>query len=170
MRRETLVSVQYDTIPELEEVWNECTQNSNEVITQYSQTSAHLLYYLMRRFFSKMLSELDQVQTVIDKLEEKVFTGHEKEIFNDITLLKRDILDYSRALKPQRIILETLFEQGSELYGASARPFLSALLSEYTRVANLLENHKEALDALYDTTSSQLVTKTNEIMRVRRCR
>ena len=165
LRRETLISVQYGAIPELEEVWNECAQNKEE-ITQYSQTSAHLLYYLMRRFFSKMLLELDQIQAAIDKSEEEVFNGREKEIFTDITLLKRDLLDYSRALKPQRIILETLIEKGSELYGATALPFLSAILSEYTRVASLLENHKEALDALYDTTSSQLATKTNEIMRV----
>src|SRR3989338_8546865 len=70
------------------------------------------------------------------------------------------------AVKPQRMTLESLLEEGPELYGEESHPFLKALLSEYNRVANLLENHKEALDALYDTTSSQLATKTNEIMRV----
>ncbi|OGZ95475.1 MAG: hypothetical protein A2847_00435 [Candidatus Sungbacteria bacterium RIFCSPHIGHO2_01_FULL_50_25] len=163
LRKRILVTVQYDSIPELEEIWNE---SEHETTEQYGKTPAHLLYYLHKRFFSRALTDLDQIQAEIDKAEEEVFAGREKEIFTDITLLRRDVLDYSRTMKPQRMALESLLEQGTELYGELARPFFSGTLSEYIRVANLIENHKEALDALYDTASSQLATKTNEIMRV----
>src|SRR3989344_1986809 len=114
----------------------------------------------------EQIPELEEIQAEVDKAEEEVFAGREKEILTDITILKRDVLDFSRAVKPQRMTLESLLEEGPELYGAESHPFLKALLSEYNRVANLLENHKEALDALYDTTSSQIARKTNEIMRV----
>jgi magnesium transporter len=165
LRQKSLVTVQYDSIAELERMWDECGKNG-ETMEQIGKSPAHLLYYLLKSIFSRALTELDQIQTEIDNAEEKVFSGKEKEIFTDITLLKRDVLDFSRALKPQRMTLEALLEQGPVLYGEQSRPFFSGLLSEYTRVAALAENHKEALDALYDTTSSLLATKTNETMRV----
>lgn len=163
LRKKELITVQYDSIPELEEIWAESERATTE---QYGKTPAHLLYYLYKRFFSRELADLDQIQAEIDRAEEEVFAGREKVIFTDITLLRRDVLDYSRTMKPQRMALESLLEQGTELYGELARPFFSGTLSEYIRVANVIENHKEALDALYDTASSQLATKTNEIMRV----
>ncbi len=165
LRKKTIVTVQYDPIKEIDDVWNECESNK-ELAEQYGKSPIDLLYHLLKRIFSRTFAELDQIQAEIDKAEEKVFAGREKEIFTDITLLKRDVLDFSRAMKPQRMILESFLEDGPKLYGEHARPFLAALFSEYMRAANLLENHKEALDALYDTTSSQLATKTNEIMRV----
>ena len=165
LRKKAMITVQYENIPELEEIWTECGGNGDSA-EKYGRSPAHLLYYILKRIFSRVLIELDQIQAEIDKAEEEVFAGREKEILTDITILKRDVLDFSRAVKPQRMTLESLLEEGPELYGAESHPFLKALLSEYNRVANLLENHKEALDALYDTTSSQIARKTNEIMRV----
>lgn len=161
---EVIITVQYDEIKLVEDFWHKC-EARNAAAERYGKTPVHLLYYLIRLFFSNALKELDRIQEEIDTMEERVFGGHEKEILADISILKRDILDFRRALKPQHLTLESLIPQGVQLYGEKVKPFLSDLIGEYLKVWNLLETHKETLDALYDTNSSLLASRTNEIMR-----
>lgn len=160
-----LITVHYDDIEIMENFWHEC-EKGEIVKERYGKTPVHLLYYLLRQFFTTALRELDQIQGEIDAIEEKVFTGYEKEILEDISYLKRDVLDFRRSLKPQRLTLESLVSQSTNLYGEKVKPFLADLLGEYFKVWDLLETHKETLDAIYETNNSSLASKTNEIMRV----
>lgn len=165
LMQDVVITVQYDDISILEDFWYEC-EEQKVAAERYGKTPVHLLYYLLRQFFGNALRELDQIQGEIDALEEKVFTGQAKEILEDITFLKRDILDFRRALKPQHLTLESLVHQGGTLYGEKVKPFLSDLVGEYLKAWNLLETHKETLDALYDTNRQLIAAKTNEVMRV----
>lgn len=162
---DTLITVHYDPIAILEDFWH-ASESKKIASERYGKTPVHLLYYLLRQFFVTSLRELDQIQEEIDALEEKVFTGQAKEILEDITFLKRDILDFRRALKPQHLTLESLVHQGVSLYGEKVKPFLSDLVGEYLKAWNLLETHKETLDAIYDTNRQLIAAKTNEVMRV----
>ena len=130
---DTLITVQYDEIPVLEELWHEC-EGRGVVAERYGKTPVHLLYYLLRYFYTKALRELDVIQGEIDGIEEKVFTGHAKEILEEITILKRDILDFRRAFKPQHLTLESLVTQGMQLYGEKIKPFLADLVGQYLKV------------------------------------
>lgn len=165
LMQDTVITVQYDDILILEDFWHEC-EEQKVAAERYGKTPVHLLYYLLRQFFATALRELDQIQEESDALEEKVFTGQAKEILEGITFLKRDILDFRRALKPQHLTLESLVHQGGTLYGEKVKPFLSDLVGEYLKAWNLLETHKETLDALYDTNRQLIAAKTNEVMRV----
>lgn len=158
---DTIITVQYDDIPVVENLWHKCENEEPQVQSRYGKTPVHILYYLLRGFFAQSLRELDSIQEKIDVMEEEIFSGREKEILEDIALLKRNVLDFRRAAKPQLITLESLTAKGLEFYGAQFRPFLVDIGNEYLRVWNLLENHKETLDALYETNNSLLATKTN---------
>lgn len=162
---DVIITVQYDYITTVDDFWHEC-EDREKAIEHYGKTPLHLLYYLLRRFFTNSLKELDLIQGKIDEVEEQVFSGHEKEILEVISYLRRDIVDFRRALKPQHMTLQSLEAQAVALYGENVRPFLSDLIGEYLKVWDLLENHNETLDALYETNSSLLLSKTNEIMRV----
>lgn len=161
---DAIITVQYDEIPLTENFWHEC-ENAKIVGDQYGKSPAHLLYYILRQFFANSLRELDQIQEKIDTIEEEIFAGHEKEILEDISLLKRSVLDFRRAVKPQHFTLDSLVLQGVHFYGEKTKPFFNDLVGEYLKVWNLLENHKETLDALYETNHSLLSAKTNEVMR-----
>jgi len=160
-----IITTQYEDVPVLEEFWHEC-ESRGKIQEHYGKTPVHLLYYLLRQFFSASLRELDQIQEAIDALEEKVFTNPVKDTLEEIANLKRDILDFRRTFRPQQLTLDSLIPQGVQLYGENTRPFLMDIVGEYLKVWNLLETHKEALDALYDTSRQLLATRTNEIMRV----
>ncbi len=160
-----LISVQYGDVAALEDFWHTCEDVRAEH-SHYNRTPIHLLYYLLRHLLGISLKELDTIEEQIDVLEEQIFAGREKEILEDIALLRRNVLDFRRAFKPQQLTLDSLIRQGTELYGEKVRPLLADLFGEYLKVWHLLENHKETLDALYETNNSLLTAKINETMRV----
>lgn len=159
-----LVTVQYDDNTLLEHFWHQ--NNDDNIEEHYGKTPLHFLYYLLRGYFSFLVKELDQIQSKIDAIEEKVFAEKERDALKDISLLRRSILDFRRAIKPQQITLESLAVQGAEMYGSKVRPLLNDLIGEYTKVWNLLENHQETLDSLYETNNSLLTLKSTETMKV----
>lgn len=162
---DTLITVSYKDLEAIERFWHSC-ENPAMLQDRFAKSPAHLLYHLLQYFFHSMFKELDEIQRDIDIIEEKVFSGHQKEAVGDIALLKRIALDFRRAIKPQQLTLESLVHNGTALYGENVKPFLVDLTGDYLRVWNLLENHTETLDALYDTNNSLLATKINETMRV----
>lgn len=160
----TLVTVQYDNIPLVTNLWRTCRVDP-AVKDQYGKTPVHLFYYITRQFFSAGIRELEDFEEEIDLVEEEIFAGHEKETLQDISVLKRNVLDFRRALKPQHNTLESLTLLGTALYGEKVRPLLIDLTGEYLKIWSFLENDKETLDTLYDTNNALLSAKINEIMR-----
>ncbi len=160
---DALITVQYDNNKLLEDFWH---QNKDDFIEdQYGHSPIHFLYYLLRGYFSFLTKELDQIQLKMDKLEDQAFSSQEKESLKKISSLRKSVLDFRKAIKPQHLTLESLIKQGSEFYGKKVSPLLTELLGEYTRVWSHLENHKEVLDALYDTHFSLVTIRTNEAVR-----
>ncbi len=165
LMEDTMITVQYGPIDLIHRFRKRCESDS-AFADRAGKSPIHLLYYLLLEFFALCLKELDRIQEEIDLIEEHAFSRQEKKILGSISLLKRNILDFRRAIKPQQLTLESLHIQATELYGAKTKPFLNDLVGEYLKVWSLLENHKETLDALYDTNHSLLAFRTNEIMRV----
>lgn len=162
---DTMITVQYGGIDPLEDFWHAC-EGKEARQDRYGKTPVHVLYYLLYELFTFSLNELDELQEKIDAIEERVFTGNVQKTLQEVALLKRNVLDFRRAIKPQQITLESLAVTGTHFYGEKIRPYLADLVGEHLKVWNLLENHKETLDALFETNDSLLASRMNETMRI----
>lgn len=166
LTKKYLITVTYEPIPPLEDFFRACMTEKPSEDLYASKTPAHLLYYVVRELYAFALRELDHIQEHIDRIEDKVFLDGERGVIEEISIVRRDIIDFRRALKPQQATLESLAEQGVALHGPAVKHFLEGLVGEYMKVWNLIENNKEALDALYDNNVTVLSIKQNEAMRI----
>ena len=166
MTKKELVSVAYEPVPPLENFFKTCTIEKSCEELYASRTPAHLLYHILKEMYSFALRELDHIQENINRIEEEIFSGREREVVEELSVIRRDIIDFRRAIKPQLMTLESLAEHGAGLYGAGLKPFFAGLVGEFTKVWDLLENNKEALDALYDNNATLLEVKQNDTMKI----
>lgn len=164
LMKNTLITVQYDSTALLEDFVHECEHP--EAAARFGKTPIHLLYYMLRELFAESLTELDHIQSLIDEIEERIFSGNGKEIAKKTSILKRNVLDFRRAIKPELYTFESLRERATEFYGPVVRPFLIDLAGEHQKVWNLLENHEEALDALFETNNALIADRTNTIIKI----
>lgn len=164
--KKDVVTVTFEPIQPLEEFFRVCATDKSCEDLYLSKTTIHLLYHLIQHLYEFSLRELDHVQEKIALIEDEIFAGREREVVEEITMVGRDIIDFRRSLKPQEVTLQSLAAQTAHLFGAESQPFMEGLLGEYQKVWHLLENHKETLEALYETNTTLLNIKQNDIMKV----
>ncbi|EKE15969.1 MAG: hypothetical protein ACD_11C00061G0003, partial [uncultured bacterium] len=96
----------------------------------------------------------------------QVFNGKEKEMVFEISVVKRDILNFRRTLKPQRSVLESLLQKDGLFIPEDTKPYFSDLIGTNIRLWNSLESNKETIESLEETNNSLLSNKLNITMKV----
>lgn len=100
---------------------------------------------------------------IISAMENIIFKERNHDYVEDISLLRREILDFRRTIHPQQSVLQSLEEEGKAFFGKNMRPYLSRIIGDYLRIWHILENHKETVEALHETNESLLSLRTAEI-------
>jgi len=131
-----------------------------------SETPAHLLYNLLEILLESCFPKLDHISRNLDEIEENVFDGKEKEMVFEISVVKRDILNFRRTLKPQRSILESIVQKDSNLIPQELKPYYQDLIGTNIRIWNSLESDKETIESLEETNNSLLSNKLALTMKV----
>ena len=163
---DAVITIHYESIEPLQEFLDKCVMKGEIREKTMSKSAGHLIYYIIENLFDFSFRELDHIQQKIDKIESKMFKNAERKIIEDISIVRRDIANFIRTIKPQKTILNSLMARGPEFFGKEMKPYFTDMIGDYTRVVNELENHKEIIEALHDTNESLLTTRTNEIIKV----
>lgn len=131
-----------------------------------SKTPSHLLYKIIEMLLDSFFPNLDHIHERLLDIEEKVFSGQEKEMVFEISVVKRDILNFRRTLKPQRHIIESLTQMKSSFVDPELLPYFQDLVGTNIRLWNALESNKETIESLEETNNSLLSNKLDFTMKV----
>lgn len=162
----TLITAHDKDIYQLTDFFNTLQENKKKRALYMSKSPAQLLYYILELLLESCFPKLDHVSQKLDRVEEGIFSGHEKEMVVEISLIKRDILNFRRTMKPQRTVFESLAQKNYNLIEPDLRPYYQDLVGTNIRVWNTLESSKETIESLESTNNSLLSNKLNMTMRV----
>ena len=127
---------------------------------------ANLLYEVLKILIDSCFPRLDHVVKKLNEVERNVFSGQEKEMVFEISVAKRDILNFRRTLKPQRSILESIVQMDTEIIPKKLKPYFHDLIGSNIRLWSSLESAKETIESLEETNNSILSNKLNITMKV----
>ncbi|MDD2753692.1 MAG: magnesium transporter CorA family protein [Candidatus Portnoybacteria bacterium] len=139
-------------------------QNDAESREDNFKNSGWLLFYLLDEMVDSCLPMLDHIHEKIEEIEKEVFEGKEREMLKEVAIVKRDIIDFRRTIKPQRSILETLAKKSSRFFKNDLDIVCQEVIGSEVRVWNTLENHKEMIEAIEQTNSNLLSYQINQVM------
>jgi len=160
-----IATVYQDPIPTLENIFNDCFNNQARQ-KEFFKSTGFLLFHILDELIDSCLPMLDHIQENIDEIENKIFQGQEKEMLSEIAIVKRDIIDFRRTVKPQRSVLEILAKKSGRFFGQDLDFISQEVIGSNIRVWNTLENHKEMIEAIEETNNSLLSYKLNNIVKV----
>jgi len=83
-----------------------------------------------------------------------------------LSLVKRDILNFRRTMKPQRSVLESLIKTDYRFIEPELKPYFQDLIGTNIRIWNNLESAKETIESLEATNNSLLSNKLDMTMKV----
>lgn len=161
--KDTLVTVRYHNFPDLDNIFTDIEKNPD---VYSDKTSGHLFHHLTKQLFSKMFPELDKIKESIDDVEDNIFKQFDEKIIEKIAHIKRQILDFIRALKPQKSVWDAIPDMAFEFWGERIKPYISDLVADYNRTLHFVETHREVADSLHITSSSLLDNRRNYVIKI----
>lgn len=161
-----LITSHYLSILPLKKLFTRCNLYQEERKKYFGKGPGILLYHIIEELLQASLPKLDHISKNIEGVEEKIFLGKEKEMVTEISIIKRDILNMSKAIKPKRTVLQSLAVVGPKLFGQRAKVYFQDIISTYEYVRSVMDNHQEMIEALQETNESLLSNKISEIMKV----
>jgi len=160
--KDFFITAQYGRMPALEQFISACEMDKRKS-KQYLSSVGELLYYLLSGLFLSSFQELEKMDKIISAMENVIFKERNRDYVEDISLLRREILDFRRAINPQQSVLESLEEEGKVFLGKNMQPYVGRIIGDYLRIWHILENHKETIEALHETNESLLSLRMAEI-------
>lgn len=161
--KDTLITIRYQEFKDFEEFWDEVAANKEKY---FDKTTGHLFHRLVKKLFNNTFPELDRIKEAIDQLEIDIFEEFDENIIEKIASIKRQILGFLRAIKPQKSVWDSVPQHALNLWGERLKPYFSDLIADYNRTLHAAETHKEIVDSLHLTSSSLLDNKRNYVIKV----
>ena len=163
--KDTLITSHFTRFDVLDDFFDKLKKDEGLKEQYLKNDAAHLFHQLVTILFNFALRELDHIKINIDKIEEEIFNGRQDDMVQEISIIRRDVINFRRIIMPQHSVLESLVEAGSEYFGVETSHYFAGLVGKYLLVWNHLENQKEAIESLHDTNESLLTTKTNKTIK-----
>lgn len=159
-----VITFQQQVIPALESFFEACDDH-DDMKMAYFRSVGYLLFSLLDKLIDSAMPMLDHLHEKIDKIESQIFKGIEKDMLYEIAIVKNDIIDFRRAVKPQKSIYDILTKKANRFFGREIDYLAPEIVGSNIRVWNTLENLKELIESLEETNNSLLSYKLSHIMK-----
>jgi len=163
---DTLITSYDKDIYQLSEFFGELKKDKKKRDIFLNQSPGALLRYIVEMLLESCFPKLDHIAKKLDYIEDEIFAGHETEMVLEIAIVKRDILNFRRTMKPQRTVFESLAIKDYRLIEKELKAYYQDLIGTNIRVWNALESAKETIESLEDTNNSLLSNKLDTTMKI----
>jgi len=153
-------------IYQLSEFFLQLAKSDGKKMYYMNATPSHLLYHLLEILLESCFPRLDHITDNLDRIDEEIFKGNEKAMVLEISIAKRDVLNFRRTMKPQRSVLESIVQKDFSLISGDLKPYFQDLIGSNIRIWNTLESAKETIESMEATNNSLLSNKLNLTMKV----
>jgi len=162
-----LITIHNEPIEPLKDFIKKC-EKSDFKSKYFSSTTGHLFYWISEALLNFAERQLTHIGKNINQVEDKMFKGKERDLIREISIIKRDILDFRIAIRPLNRIFNSLANRGINFWPEKSDDLKICfidLVGDYERIWSEIDNYTDTINALEDTHANLLSIKTNTIIK-----
>jgi magnesium transporter len=150
----------------LAQFFKEC-QTSEAIAQEYmNRSSSYLLYHILDRLVNYCFPILSKITENIEKVEELVFARPAPETVREISLIRRDLISFRRVIRPQIDVIEALEREEYPFFKEEQEIYFGDIADHVRKIWDGLEDSKEVVESLVDTSNWLTSHWIQEVMRV----
>lgn len=150
----------------LAKFFEECQTNKESCQRYLGRSSGFLLYHILDRLVNSCFPILDKVTQNIDDMEDVILTKPVPETVREISLIRRDLISFRRVIHPQIAVIETLEKEEYPFFKEDQEVYFGDIADHIRKIWDGLEDCKEVVDGLSDTSNWLTSHRIQEIMRI----
>jgi len=161
-----LVTVSDGTLKPLVEDFTNCQKDEGIKRQFMSRGSYYLLYMLIDDLVDYCLPILDKENHNIEGIEERIFDGNAKEIVREISIVRRNLINFRRTIKPQMKIMASLERKDWEFLRGDLDVYWGDVSDHTVQIWDRLEDLRDVIEGLSETIESITSYRLNEVMKI----
>ncbi len=150
----------------LSKFFNECHVDEGICNAYMSRSSGFLLYHILDRLVNYCFPILDKVVDNAEKVEGLIFARAVPETVRQISLIRRDLISFRRVIHPQISVVEVLERVEYAFLKEDQDVYFGDIADHIRKIWDGLEDCKEVVDGLADTSNWLTSHRIQEVMRV----
>lgn len=150
----------------LAKFFQECETDKESRERYLGRSSGFLLYHILDRMVNSCFPILDKLTQNIDDVEDIILTKPVPETVREISLIRRDLISFRRVIHPQIAVIETLEREEYPFFKEDQEIYFGDTADHIRKIWDGLEDCKEVIDGLADTSNWLTSHRIQEIMRI----
>ncbi len=130
-----------------------------------SQTTAHLLYYVIDRLVDYCFPIVGRLTERIEEIEDAIFSRSDLRLVQEISIVRRDLIAMRRIIKPQLPVISQLEHRAIPLVHSDIDVYFGDIADHLAKLWDSLEDLKEVLEGLSDTFDSLATHRLNGVIK-----
>jgi magnesium transporter len=160
-----LITLHSGELKPLTQLFGECQADERARARHMRHGAGQLLYGILDRTVDYVMRILTKVASRIDLVEGQVFTEDMRQVVEEISIIRRDIIALRRIIKPQISVVSNLEKKDRPFIREGMEVYFGDIADGYSRAWDELEDHHEVIESLSATSDSITSYRINETMR-----
>ncbi|MGK7900766.1 MAG: magnesium/cobalt transporter CorA [Hormoscilla sp.] len=131
-----------------------------------TRSADFLSYALIDAIIDGFFPVLEDYGERIEELEDEVVLDPSRQTLEKIYHVRRELLALRRSIWPQRVAINKIIRDGSDLIGPDVIVYLRDCYDHAIQVMDIVETYRELTSGLMDVYLSSVSNKMNEIMKL----
>jgi magnesium transporter len=161
-----LVTVSDGTLKPLKNFFEQCQTNPATREEFMERGASKVFYAVIDRLVDYVLPILYKVDANIRDLEEEMFAADSRQVMQDLSFIRRDIIALRRIIRPQIAIVENLEKVDRPFIREDLDVYFGDILDHLIKAWEVVEDHLEVINGLSDTASALVSYRLNEVMQI----
>ena len=162
-----LITTRFDSIEQLEYFSKVFEANSILNKEEKMEHAGHLFYYMIKRIYSGMCEDLENIKDSLIGAETSIFDGSERKMVEVLSDLSRELIDFKQTARIHQEIWDDMTSyQDMTLFGKDFGAYTRDIRAEFNKIREIIGNTRELLADLRETNDSLLNARQNEIIKM----
>jgi len=150
----------------LAKFFKECQLDEETRKNYMGRSSSYLLYHMLDSLVNYCFPILNKMIDNIDKVEDLIFAKAVPETVREMSLMRRDLISFRRVIRPQVSVVEALEGEEYPFFKEEQEVYFGDIADHIRKIWDGLEDCKEVVDGLAETSNWLTSHRIQEIMRV----
>jgi magnesium transporter len=122
--------------------------------------------HFLKSIYGQLNTSLNKITEDIKSIEKNIFSGDERRTIEQISEASKRVFDFRSSLKQHNEVLKTYRDSAIKIFGIEYNIYNDIITENYEKIMTLIDNQKELLEDLKDTTNFLISNRTNQIVKV----
>jgi len=161
-----LVTASAGTLKPLVEDFHEAEKDEGIRRQFMGRGSYYLLYLLIDDLVDYCFPIVDKENHNIEGIEERIFDANTKEIVKEISIVRRNLINFRRTIKPQMKVVASLERRDWEFLRGDLDVYWGDVSDHIVQIWERLEDLWDVIEGLSETVESITSHRINEVMKI----